>query len=198
MSSRFTQKWRPRNLKLVQPQSSFCNTFNLNFEKHFLPIQIILVFPLFIRNPEKLPKISSVFNAASKECSVPSKKSVVSSANCVNLNSFVLIFIPIISGLILISRARISAAVKNKYEIGSPCLQPLSIFIFSDNIPHCTTNAVMSELNNFVHFKKFLLKPKCCSIIYRNFHEIELNAFSKSMSIIAPGILYCSVICIRS
>ena len=130
-------------MKLVQPQSSFCDTFNLNFEERFLPIKIILVFSLFIHNPEKLPKISSVFNAACKECCVPFKKSALSSANCINLNSFGLIFIPIISGFILISRARISAAVKNKYgEIGSPCLQPLSFFIFSDNIPHCTTNAV--------------------------------------------------------
>ena len=57
-------------MKLVQRQSSFCDTFNLNFEKRFLPIQIILVFSLFIRNPEKLPKNSNVFNAACKECCV--------------------------------------------------------------------------------------------------------------------------------
>ena len=56
MSSRFTEKWRPRKVKLVQQQLSFCDTFNLNFEERFLPIEIILVFSLLIRNPEKLPK----------------------------------------------------------------------------------------------------------------------------------------------
>ena len=80
MPSRFTEKWRPRKVILVQPQSSFCDAINLNFEKCFLSIRNILVFSLFIHNPDILPKI----NATSKECCVPLKSIVPSSNSTIN------------------------------------------------------------------------------------------------------------------
>ena len=96
-----------------------------------------------------------------KEPSLPSKSKVVSSANCVSLNSFPLIVIPIISGFIFISKARISATIKNKYgEIGSPCRHPLRIEINSERYPHWRTYDLISVLKSCIQRIKLLLYPK--------------------------------------
>ena len=68
------------------------------------------VFSVFILSPEKDPNSSKVLRAAIKEDCEPSKKSVVSSAYCVILNSVPLINIPLISGFCIMSFVKISAA----------------------------------------------------------------------------------------
>ena len=86
----------PNKVKLVHPHSKFVVMFNLSFENFFRPIQITLVFSLFIFKPDKFPYISRVFRADCKECWLPFSISVVSSANCVSLNSlFIALIHPI-------------------------------------------------------------------------------------------------------
>ena len=71
--------------------------------------------------PENFPYISRVFRADCKEWWLPCSISVVSSANCVTLNSLFFIFRPMVSGLSWISVARISAPIRKRYaEIRSP------------------------------------------------------------------------------
>ena len=52
------------------------------------------------------------------------------------MNSLLLIFIPLIFLLFFIFIARISAQSINKYwEIGSPCLQPRSVYKKEEKLP---------------------------------------------------------------
>ena len=172
----------PNKVKLVHPHSKFVVTFNLSFENFFHPIQITLVFSLFVFKPDQFPYISRVFRADCKECWLPFSISVVSSANCVSLNLLFFIFRPTISGLSWISLARISAPIRNRYaQIRSPWRQPLLIFIGFDKKPHFMTYAVISVLKSIIHLIKFLLYPKSSRTLYKNFHESESNAFSKSI-----------------
>ena len=50
------------------------------------------------------------------------------------------------------------------------------------------TYAVISVLKSLIHFIKFLLYPKNSRTLYKNFHESESNAFSKSINISNLGI----------
>ena len=130
MRFRFVEKLIPKRVNSEVSQSTFCAIDSLILEFLFLPIQTIFVFSLLIFKPEKLPNISKVFKDDCKERPSTSNSKVVTSANCVSLNSFPLIVIPIISGFIFISKARIFVTIKNKYgEIGSPCRHPLPIGI---------------------------------------------------------------------
>ena len=161
MRSRFVEKSIPKRVNSEVSQSRFCAMDSLILEFLFLPIQTIFVFSLLIFKPEKVPNISKVFKADCKERSLPSKSKVVSSANCVSLNSFPLIVIPNISGFIFISKARISATIKNKYgEMGSPCRHPLPIGINSERYPHWRTYDLIFVLKSCIQRMKLLLYPK--------------------------------------
>ena len=88
------EKVIPKRVKIVAPHFKFLPTSNSHLEYLFFPIQTKLVLSVFIVKPDTDPKISKTFNAASRDCLLPSNIKVVSSANCVILNSFPLIFIP--------------------------------------------------------------------------------------------------------
>ena len=75
---RFVKNSMPNRVKLVHPYSRSVVTFNLSLEKIFRPIQITLVFSLFIFKPDKFPYISRVFKADCKECWLPFNISVCS------------------------------------------------------------------------------------------------------------------------
>ena len=100
------------NSELSQSKFSVIGSFVIEFL--FLPIQIIFVFSLLTFRPERLPNISSVFKADCNECRLASRKRVVSSANCVSLNSVPFMVIHIIWELMFINTAIISAPIKNK------------------------------------------------------------------------------------
>ena len=109
------------------------------------------------------------------------------------------IMTPVIFGSILMSIERTSAPIRNKYgDNGSPCLHPLLTEISSDKKPHCSIYAFISVLNIFTHFMKFLSKPNISRILYKNFHDKESNAFSKSISINRADCLFTSVLYIMS
>ena len=87
-----------------------------------------------------MPNISKVLSAACNDSMVPSSISVVSSANCTNLNSALPILTPFIDLLFLMRIVRICATIINKYgAMGSPCLHPFCMFMKSDNTPHWIT-----------------------------------------------------------
>ena len=65
---RFVENSMPHRVKLVHPHSRSMVTFNLSLENFFIPIQITLVFSLFIFKPDKFPNTSRVFKADCKEC----------------------------------------------------------------------------------------------------------------------------------
>ena len=99
INDKFVENSIPNKVKSVHVQSKSVVTFILSLECFFHPIQITLVFSLFIFKPDKVPYISRVFNADCKECWLPSSIRVVSSANCVSLNSIFFILRPVIFGL---------------------------------------------------------------------------------------------------
>ena len=80
----------------------------------FLPIQAICVLSLLTFNPEKVPNISKVLSAACNDSMVPSSISVVSSANCINLNSALPILTPFTNLLFLMRIVRICPTIINK------------------------------------------------------------------------------------
>ena len=79
----------------------------------------------FTLSPDSFAKCSVSFNVFVNAFSDPSNFIVMSSANCTNLKSMLLILIPLVVTLFLIFIANISAQrIKMKVDIGSPCLQP--------------------------------------------------------------------------
>ena len=163
MRFRFAEKLIPKRRNSEVSKSRFCAMDSLILEFPFWPNQAIFVFSLLIFKPEKLPNISNIFKADSKERSLPSKSKVVSYANCVSLSSFPLIVIPIISEFIFISKARISAARRNmekKYgERGSPCRHPLQKGIHYYKYTHWKTYDLTSVLKSCIQRIKLLLYP---------------------------------------
>ena len=88
----------------------------------------------------------------------------------------------------LMASAKISAAMTNRYgDTGSPCLHPLPKVICSEKFPFCRTFDVDPICNDLTQFIVFLPKLKISRVFDRKSHEIESNAFSKSISIINPS-----------
>ena len=83
-----------------------------SLENRFCTIKMTLVISMFIFKPENVPYFFIIFKAVSNECWLLSKISVVSSANCVRLNSVFSIFSPIIFGFKSINLVKISARIK--------------------------------------------------------------------------------------
>ena len=108
MLSRLIENLSPNRSKFVQPQiRPLLSSFSLAYR--FFPIQMTFVFSVFILSQEKDPNSSKVLRAAIKEDCEPSKKSVVSSAYSVILNSVPLKKLPLISGFYIMSLVKISA-----------------------------------------------------------------------------------------
>ena len=84
-SSKFTEKRIPSNLKLEIASRLQLLILILCLLCFFFPIQAICVFSVLTFNPEMLPKISRVLNAACNDSILPSSIKVVSSANCVRV-----------------------------------------------------------------------------------------------------------------
>ena len=113
-------------IKSVWFQSSFNLWLNVSLLNFLLPIHTALVFVEFNFKPEAIANLLKMLSASFNEFSVPSKSTVVSSANCERRYSVPSIFIPLISLLALNRRESISAHKRNMYgERGSPCLHPL-------------------------------------------------------------------------
>ena len=79
--SRSTEYEIPNKVKHFVSHSNLEVVVILSRECFFLPIQTTLVFVVFNFDPENVPKISSVFKAASKDSFEPSNIRVVSLAN---------------------------------------------------------------------------------------------------------------------
>ena len=80
-------------LKVILPMGDsilYFQEFNsaLDLEFILLPIQMRFVLSLFTSRPDILPNISKVFKVACKDFRLPSRITVVSSANCVSLICF--------------------------------------------------------------------------------------------------------------
>ena len=114
--------------KVVDPQSSFhLEWWNTWLENFFEPIHIIFVLEQFIFKPENFEKKSNVSRAANKELGEPSRVSDVSSAYWEIYVLYCEHKCPLYFYLVV--QARISTQRRNRYgAIGSPCLQPLSIW----------------------------------------------------------------------
>ena len=84
----------PRRVKSLAPHIKSLPTLSLSLEWRFLPIQTSLVLSIFTFRPDILPNTSRTLRAANKVLLLPSKIKVVSSANCVILNSLPFTEIP--------------------------------------------------------------------------------------------------------
>ena len=86
-----------------------------------------------------------------------------------------------------------SATLKKRYEVfGSPCLQPCSIVIGSERNPDCCTLEVILRLKILIQSISESSKPNSCNAFYKNCHDVDSKAFSKSIAIKRPGILFFS------
>ena len=118
----------------------------------------------------------------------------MSSAYWEILCSLPLIIIPPISWFCLMRIAKISSHMINKYgAIGSPCLHPLWILNCSERKPHCNTAALKSLFRILTQSILMFPKPKNCYTLYKNDHDMESKAFSKSMRTKRPGMFSLSV-----
>ena len=66
------EKVIPKRVKIAAPHFKFLPTSNSHLEYLFFPIQTKLVLSVFIFKPDTDPKISKTFNAASRDCLLPS------------------------------------------------------------------------------------------------------------------------------
>ena len=82
---RSVEKVIPKSVNSFSPQSISGLVFILDLEFILLPIQMNVVLSLFTSRPDILPNISKVFKVSCKDFRLPSRITVVSSANCVNL-----------------------------------------------------------------------------------------------------------------
>ena len=76
-----------------------------------------------------------------------------------------------------------------RLAIGSPCLQPLSIFIVFEIFPACTNSTVKSFRRVIIQFISLLLNPKNLKTVFMKAKDRESNAFRKSMASMTPLLL---------
>ena len=88
------ENFMPRTWKIPGSQKKFMSLRNRTFEFFLLPIHTTCVLSLFDFNPEKRANFLSVGILSLNDSSLPSKQSVVSSANCDKAQFFGLFWYP--------------------------------------------------------------------------------------------------------
>ena len=121
----------------------------------------------------------------------PSRKSTVSSAYWSKQIVSFSIFIPFILLFCLIISPIIPKHKLNKYgETGSPWRQPLPMGKKLEKIPFCKPQSLASLYRTDTHALRSWPKLKNSKTLYINFHEMESNAVSKSISNNLPWICF--------